>query len=81
MRVAEARSSEVHSTNELFGNASDAFEERWGKTLIRRDVIVLEHNPQAGAIAFFLGADGAGELGDFHRMRRFGSEFEIGEFA
>jgi len=59
----------------------DTFKKRRGETLIGRDMIVFEHDPQAGAIAFFLGANGAGELSDFHGMRRFGSEFEIGEVA
>jgi len=66
---------------EFFSDVADALKERWGKALIGRNVIVFNDDPQAWAVNFILSADGAGELSDFHGMRRFRCEFEIGEVA
>ena len=74
-------SGEIHASHEFLGHVLYSFDKRRGETLIGWNVVVFEHNPQARAIAFFLGADGASELGDFHGMRSLGSEFEIGEIA
>ena len=59
----------------------DAFEQRRGQALIRRNVIVFEHDPQAGAVDYVLGADGPSELSDFHGVSDFGLEVHVSESA
>src|SRR5229473_3045860 len=79
--MARAVLCEVQAPYEFLSDVFDALEQRWGEALVGRYVIVFEHDPQAGAICFFLSANGSGELNDFHGMGGLGSEFEIGEVA
>ena len=72
-------SGEVHAADEFVSVVFYAFDEGWRKGLIGRNVIVAQYDPQTGAIALLLSADGAGELHDFHGVGRLRRQFEIGE--
>jgi hypothetical protein len=52
-------SGEVHAADEFVSVVIYAFNEGWGKRLIGGDMIVAQDDPQTGAIALLLSADGA----------------------
>src|SRR5215469_9919299 len=81
LRKAGARlSGNVEPLHQLIGIMLDAFYGRRRKRPIRRNMVVVQNNPQPGAIDLIIpGTDRTGHLRNFHGMNFRGRQVKVGD--